>query len=69
MLVSLHEVEFWAKWAILVVSIGVAIAEWVTGVIDGGHENRVEVRNATAANIAQIDIVFDNATEKVRPVQ
>jgi hypothetical protein len=68
-LVGLHEVELWAKWTILMVSICVTIAERVTGVIDGGHENRVEVRNATAANIAQVNIVFDNATEKVWPVE
>ena len=69
MLVGLHEVEFWAKWAILVVAVGVAIAEWVTSVVNGGHEHRVEVRNATAAHIAQVNIVFDDATEKVWSVE
>jgi len=65
MLVSLHEVEFWAQWSILMVTISVTVAEWVTGIVDSGHENRVEVRNAAAAHIAQVHIILDDATKKV----
>jgi len=65
MLVGLHEVKFWAQRATLMVTIGVTIAEWVTSIVNCGHENRVEVRNAATAYIAQVNIVLDDSTEKV----
>jgi hypothetical protein len=65
MLVGLLEIKFWAQRAILMVTIGVTVAERVTSIVDCGHENRVEVRNAAAAYIAQVNIVLNDSTEKV----
>jgi hypothetical protein len=65
MLVGLLEIEFWAQRAILMVAISVTIAERVARIVDCGHKNRVEVRNAAAAYIAQVYIVLDDSSEKV----
>lgn len=69
-LVSLHEVKLWAQWILsTMVSVSVAIAEYVMSVVDGRHENGFKVGNTTAAHIAQVNVILDNTAQQVRLVE
>ena len=45
--------------------VGVAVLEWIVVIVEGRHEDGVKGRDAAAADFAQVDIVFEDATEQV----
>lgn len=45
--------------------VGIAVLEWIVIVIDRRHEDGVEGRDAATAYFAQVNIVFEDATEQV----
>jgi len=67
--VCLHEVELWAQVAPrLVHLVGVAVVECISPVVHDWHANGREGGHTAAADIAQVHIVLDGASEEIGSV-
>ena len=67
--IGLHDVKLGTEVsARTTVFIGVAILEWVQPIVDSRHANDGHLGDAATANIAQVDVVLNRTTQKIRTV-
>lgn len=62
-LIGLHDVKLRAELAAY--ALGVTVLEWVCSVSLFGYQDRVECCQAVAANLAQVHIILECATEHI----
>lgn len=69
-LVSLHKVELWADMSTSVsILVGVAVVEWVSPVGISWHHYTSKLCYTATADIAQVNIVLEDASEEVGAVE